>query len=136
MKILSGNDLINISVFQSTFPYLSINMKIDNLSAVFLLSLSILVLCVSIYSIGYLSHYIGKRNVGLFNFLYSTFILSMIFVLTSANAVFFYISWEVMSLLSYFLVIFESEQEENQRAGTLYIIMTHIATRLFTESGS
>ena len=128
MKILSGNDLINISVFQSTFPYLSINMKIDNLSAVFLLSLSILVLCVSIYSIGYLSHYIGKRNVGLFNFLYSTFILSMIFVLTSANAVFFYISWEVMSLLSYFLVIFESEQEENQRAGTLYIIMTHIAT--------
>ena len=52
----------------------------------------------------------------------------MIFVFTSSNAVFFYIAWEAMSLLSYFLVIFESERIENQRAGTLYIVMTHIAT--------
>jgi formate hydrogenlyase subunit 3/multisubunit Na+/H+ antiporter MnhD subunit len=51
----------------------------------------------------------------------------MIFVFTSSNAVVFYVSWEVMSLLSYFLVIFESEHKENQKAGTLYIIMTHIA---------
>jgi formate hydrogenlyase subunit 3/multisubunit Na+/H+ antiporter MnhD subunit len=35
-----------------------------------------------------------------------------------------------MSLLSYFLVIFESEHKENQKAGTLYIIMTHIASAL------
>ena len=52
----------------------------------------------------------------------------MMLVFTSANAVFFYISWEAMSLFSYFLVIFESEQEENKKAGVLYIIMTHIAT--------
>ena len=52
----------------------------------------------------------------------------MILVLTSDNAIFFYISWEVMSLLSYFLVVFESEKNESQRAGKLYIIMTHLAT--------
>ena len=127
IKIFSGNSPINIFEFTSLVPFISIDMKLDNLSAFFLLSLSILVLCVSIYSIGYISHYIGKRNVGLFNFLYSAFILSMIFVLTAANTVFFYISWEAMSLLSYFLVIFESEHKENRRAGTLYIIMTHIA---------
>ena len=77
IKILSGNSPINLFVLKSTIPFLSIDMKIDNLSAIFLLSLSILVVCVSIYSIGYLSHYIGKRNVGLFCFLYSAFILSM-----------------------------------------------------------
>jgi putative ABC transport system permease protein len=33
-----------------------------------------------------------------------------------------------MSLLSYFLVVFESEHLENQRAGNIYIIMTHIGT--------
>lgn len=128
LKILWGNSTITIWKFSSNIPFLSLDLKIDNLSAFFLLALSILVFCVSIYSIGYISHYIGKRNVGLFNFLYPTFILTMMFVLTSANAIFFYISWETMSLLSYFLVVFESEKDENHRAGTLYIVMTHLAT--------
>jgi len=128
LKLLFMNDPVNISIFQSQIPFISIDIKIDNLSAYFVLALSVLVLCVSIYSIGYISHYYGKRNVGLFNFLYSTFILSMFFVLTSSNAVFFFIAWEAMSMLSYFLVVFESEHEENQKAGTLYIIMTHIGT--------
>lgn len=128
MKIFAENTQINISIFQSTLPFISAEMKIDNLSAFFVLSLSILVVCVSLYSLGYISHYIGKRNVGLFNFLYSTFILSMFFVMTSGNAVFFLLAWEAMSLLSYFLVVFESENEENQLAGTLYIIMTHVGT--------
>lgn len=128
MKLLGASGLIQIGLLRSTLPFLALEMKIDNLSALFLMVLSILVVCVSIYSIGYISHYYGKRKVGLFNFLYITFILSMIFVFTSSNAVFFYIAWEAMSLLSYFLVIFESERMENQRAGTLYIVMTHIAT--------
>ena len=126
MTLFFENSQINMSIFKSSTPFISVDIKIDNLSAFFLLSLSILVMCVSIYSIGYVSQYIGKRNVGLLNFLYSTFILSMIFVLTSSNTVFFYISWEAMSLLSYFLVIFESEKAETQRAGTLYVIMMHI----------
>lgn len=128
MKIISGDGLIHFELFQSTLSFLDLEVKIDGLSALFLIMLSILTVCVSVYSIGYISHYYGKRNVGLFNFLYITFILSMIFVFTSSNAVFFYIAWEAMSLLSYFLVIFESERIENQRAGTLYIVMTHIAT--------
>jgi formate hydrogenlyase subunit 3/multisubunit Na+/H+ antiporter MnhD subunit len=33
-----------------------------------------------------------------------------------------------MSLLSYFLVVFESEKEKNQKAGTIYIVMTHLAS--------
>ncbi|MDD2400860.1 MAG: proton-conducting transporter membrane subunit [Clostridia bacterium] len=128
IKIISGSGQINISLFESPIPFITMNIRIDNLSAIFLLALSLLVLCVSLYSMGYISHYYGKRNVGIFNFLYSTFILSMIFVFTSANVVFFYIAWELMSMLSYFLVIFESEHEGNQRAGIIYIIMTYVGT--------
>ncbi|NBJ16456.1 MAG: formate hydrogenlyase [Dehalobacter sp. 4CP] len=127
-KIFSGIETLDIYSLQSAIPFITLNISIDNLSAFFVLALSILVFCVSIYSIGYISHYNGKRNIGLFNFLYVMFIISMFFVLTSANAVFFYISWEAMSLLSYFLVVFESEKEENQQAGTIYIVMTHLAT--------
>ena len=128
IKIIIGNTQTNINLFHSAIPLIMIDIKIDKLSAFFVLCLSVLVLCVSIYSIGYISHYYGKRNVGFFNFLYSTFILSMFLVMTSGNAIFFFIAWEAMALISYFLVIFESEHEENQRAGKLYIIMTHIGT--------
>ncbi len=128
MHIFSGQEKIVMDVFKSAIPFISIDITVDKLSAFFVLTLSVLVLCVSIYSIGYISHYVGKRNVGLFNFLYATFILSMMFVFISSNIVFFYIAWEAMALISYFLVIFESEQKENTKAGMLYIVMTHIAT--------
>ena len=130
MILLSGNSRVSIGSIGSSIPFLTFDIQIDNLSAFFLLSLSILAACVSLYSIGYVSHYYGKRNVGLFNFLYATFILSMIFVLTSSNMVFFFVAWEAMSVLSYFLVIFESEHEENLKAGTLYIVMMHIGAAL------
>jgi formate hydrogenlyase subunit 3/multisubunit Na+/H+ antiporter MnhD subunit len=121
-----------LASFTMPVPYMSFSICIDRLSAFFILALSILVLSVSIYSMGYISHYYNKRNVGLFNFLYNTFILSMIFVLTSGNVIGFLISWELMSLLSYFLVVFEGEQQENRKAGIIYLIMTHIGTAFMT----
>ena len=128
LQILSGEEKIVLDLFHTSIPFVSVNLAVDKLSAFFILGLSILVFCVSLYSIGYVSHYYGQRNVGLFNFLYSVFILSMILVITAGNAVFFLIVWEVMSVVSYFLVIFESEHKENRSAGTLYIIMTHVGT--------
>ena len=128
LQICFGDGIMEIGPFRSSIPFLSFGLKMDGLSAFFILALSVLVLCVSIYSVGYLSHYCGKRPLGLFHFLYAMFILSMMLVLTSSNTVFFYMAWEVMSLVSYFLVIFESEKEENRKAGTLYIVMTHVAT--------
>jgi len=119
---------LRVSLLQSALPLIGVDLVIDRLSAFFILTLSVLGGCVSIYSFGYLQHYFGRRDVGLFNFLYALFILSMFWVLTAGNAVFFFIAWEIMSLLSYFLVVFESEQKENQRAGTIYIIMTHLGT--------
>ena len=126
--ILKGAGRAVISSFTSNVPYISFNIVLDSLSAFFILALSILVLCVSIYSIGYVSHYYNKRNVGIFNILYNIFIISMITVFTSGNIIFFIISWEIMALVSYFLVIFESEQQENRKAGIIYLIMTHIGT--------
>lgn len=130
IQILSRQGSISIVKLESLVPFTSIDIRLDHLSAFFILTLSILVICVSIYSIGYISHYYGKRNVGLFNFLYAIFIFSMLLVFSAGQAVFFFIAWEAMAVLSYFLVIFESEHEENRRAGTLYIIMTHLGTAL------
>jgi hydrogenase-4 component B len=128
VQLLGGAGKQTVDVFTSAIPLISFRITIDSLSAFFILGLSLIAFCASLYSVGYLSHYFGKRNMGLFNFLYATFILSMALVFTSGNAVFFLFAWEAMSAVSYFLVVFESEKEENQRAGTLYLIMTGIGT--------
>ncbi|MEO1816002.1 MAG: proton-conducting transporter membrane subunit [Acetobacterium sp.] len=128
LRLSAETMLAPVTIFQSRIPLLFLEIKIDHLSAFFVLCLSILVLCVSIYSIGYNAHYYQKRNVGFFNFLYASFIMSMLLVIISGNAIFFYLAWEAMALVSYFLVIFESEYEENRRAGRLYLIMTHLGT--------
>lgn len=126
--VMGSSGRLEIFNIKTAVPLVSFKIIFDGTSAFFILGLSILVLCVSIYSVGYLTHYYNKRNVGLFNFLYSSFILSMFTVFTAGSTLFFFIAWEIMSLVSYFLVVFESEYEENQRAGTLYIIMAYIGT--------
>jgi hydrogenase-4 component B len=96
----------------------------DALSGFFVAVISILTLAVSIYSIGYTKN-IG--NQGLMGFLYNLFILSMYAVILSGNIITFLISWETMSVVSYFLVTFDRD-EKSARAGLIYAVMTHIGT--------
>lgn len=105
-----------------------INIKVDLLSAFFILIISLVALLSSVYSIGYMRQFYGKYNIGLFGFFYNIFIASMLLVVTSNDALYFLVVWELMSLVSYFLVIFENDRKENIKAGFLYFIMTHIAT--------
>ena len=113
---LSGSSFLNFGFF------------VDRLSAFFIFVISIAVFAVSIYSIGYTSEYYGKKNIGYLGFLYNFFILSMILVVSANNAIMFLIVWELMSVISFFLVIFEHEKSETRKAGFIYIVMTHIGT--------
>lgn len=117
---------------KSNFEFLSISFYIDNLSAFFILLISFLTLVVSIYSFGYVKHYEQKRNTGVLGSLYNLFAASMLLVVTSGHIFFFLVSWEIMSLVSYFLVIYENEKPEVQKAGIIYLVMTHIGTAFIT----
>ena len=128
MHLLLAPGRTVLADFTGTVPLLALRIVLDDLSAFFLLALSVLVFAVSLFSISYLEPYAGKRNLPLFDVLYALFALSMVLVFTSGHAVFFLTAWEAMSILSYFLVVFESEREENVRAGTLYLVMTAIGT--------
>ena len=48
-------------------------------------------------------------------------------VILSGNIITFLISWETMSVVSYFLVTFDRD-EKSARAGLIYAVMTHIGT--------
>ncbi len=128
LHLLAGPGRLVLADLVGTVPQLELKVVVDDLSAYFLLALSVLVFCVSLYSVSYLAPYAGKRNLPLFDALYALFVLSMGLVFTAGHAVFFLIAWEIMSVLSYFLVVFESEREENVRAGTIYLVMTAVGT--------
>ncbi len=112
----------------SSSPFLNYGFFVDKLSAFFILVISISVFAVSIYSTGYVREYFGKRNIGYLGFLYNIFIISMILVVSANNAIMFLIVWELMSVISYLLVVYEHEKPEARKAGFIYIVMTHIGT--------
>ena len=110
----------------SGIPLFAYSFSYDALAGFFNLALAIPVAAVSIYSFGYLKEFEGKRNIGLFGFLFNLLLLSLTVVFTAANAFLFLIAWEVMALAAYGLVTFYHEDRETRRAGLLYVIMAHI----------
>ncbi len=112
----------------TTFPLLSLSIRVDAMSAFFMLLVSLIALFCSTYALGYVGHFYQKYPIGALGFFYNTFIASMVLVVTAHTALFFLIAWELMSLTSYFLVIYERHEGKNIKAGTLYFIMTHVGT--------
>ncbi|MHB8174249.1 MAG: proton-conducting transporter transmembrane domain-containing protein, partial [Nitrospirota bacterium] len=104
---------------------MALSFKGGGLSAYFVLILSILGFCVSVYSEGYTRHSKAPWSSLL---LFGIFLSSMYAVFYSANIPAFLISWETMSLSSYFLVVSDTENQESARAGLFYGVMTHIGT--------
>jgi len=109
----------------SGVPLFAWSFSSDALAGFFNLALAVLVIAVAIYSFGYLKEFEGKRNIGLFGFLFLVMLLSLTLIFTAANAFFFLIAWEVAALASWGLVTFYQEEGESRRAGLLYVIMAH-----------
>jgi len=101
--------------------------------SIFFLSVIILV-CVpsAIYSIGYMKDEYSALKIKLSWVLLFIFTLSMALVVTVKSCLVFLIFWEIMSLVSYFLVVVDVRHEKSIRAGMIYIIMTHIGTAFLT----
>lgn len=122
----------------------SLQFSLDPLAAFFITVISVLSLPVSVFSYSFASVYIGKQNVGVLGLFYNLFILSMLALVSSSNSFIFLFFWEIMSLVSYFLVVFEHQDYGVRRAGFIYIVMTHIGTAfiaiafllLYKETGS
>jgi len=100
----------------------------DLLSLFFLCVIFIISLPSAIYSFGYLKGEYSPAKITLSWVLLIVFVLSMAAVVTVGNALIFLVAWEIMSLVSYFLVVFDTTHEKSIQAGTIYIIMTHIGT--------
>jgi hydrogenase-4 component B len=115
-------------LWPSLIPYLKLSIRLDPLSAFFVLLASFLGLALSVYSLGYVRGFYGRKNVGVLGAFYNALLLATTLVFTACNAFFFLLVWELMALTAYCLVSFEHEKTETRNAGVLYFIMSHIGT--------
>jgi len=99
----------------------------DPLTVFFLAVIGFVCIPSAIFSIGYLRDEAPKKKTVAWALL-ALFVLSMCLVVTSGNLFSFLIFWELMSLASYFLVVFDFKHEKSVHAGTIYLVMTHVGT--------
>ena len=98
-----------------------------SLSLFFVLLLVFTAIPICIYSFGYIKEYRGVYSIKYILAMTLFFVLSMIGVILANNSIVFLVFWELMSMLSFFLVIYEYKKSTNITSGIMYFIMTHIS---------
>jgi formate hydrogenlyase subunit 3/multisubunit Na+/H+ antiporter MnhD subunit len=114
-----------IAVLPLGLPDLPFHLRLDSLSAFFLLLLGATGSGISLFSAGYFRDSEGSSP-GLLCFQYHAFLAAMAMVLIADDAYVFMVAWETMALASYFLVTTDHHIAEVRRAGFLYLLIAHI----------
>ncbi len=99
-----------------------LGFKIDSISLFFLLPIFIVPPLALAYSFHYLEDEKKMLRSGVSYFFFSILVASMALVVTASNMIAFLLAWELMSLSSFFLVMYEHESKTNREAGYLYFI--------------
>ncbi|MBW6482672.1 MAG: hypothetical protein K0B10_06385 [Vicingaceae bacterium] len=126
-SVLFGSEMQPLAFIQLAGN--SIYLEIDKLSAFFIIIINFTVLTGIFYTKGYLKPYAEKKSktefaIHYFNFVWLHF--SMLLVSMIRDGLSFLIVWELMSISSFFLVLFESEKKETIKIGLNYLIQMHI----------
>ena len=106
-------------------PDLPFHVRLDALSAFFLLLLGATSAGISCYAVGYFSGASG-HSPGMTCLQYHWFLAAMALVLIADDAYLFMVAWETMALSSYFLVTTEHHDPEIRKAGFVYLLIAHV----------
>lgn len=107
-------------------PFGSFHIALDALSAFFILPIGLIGLAGGLYGRRYLEDRLGRKPVGISWCFYHLLFVGMLLVATAQNGILFLFAWELMSLASFFLVMFDHEQEAVLTAGRTYLVATHL----------
>ncbi len=119
--ILVNEDLNPL--FSGSYPV------VDWLSAVFILITSVAAVSVTLYARDYLKAYEEKKSPAQISLHYFSLVLmyvSMVCVVVFRGGFAFLFSWELMTIASFLLLLFEAEKREVRRAVINYLILMHI----------
>jgi hydrogenase-4 component B len=128
----SGNVLLYGLPFQIelwTLPFLgTMVLQMDRLSALFVFITGLVFLPVSIFSAEYMKKYFSRYNLKTFSVFYHLLFASIVLLLVANDIFSFLLTWEIMSILSWLLVNYEHEKDENTSSGYLMLAMSEAGT--------
>ena len=118
-------EVAGIVVLPLGLPDLPLHLRLDPLSAFFLILLGGASFGVSLFSAGYFRTMAGN-TLGLLCLEYHLFLAGMALVLLADDAYMFMVAWETMALSSYFLVTTDHHVPDIRKAGFLYLLIAHV----------
>ena len=111
----------------------AIPLRIDALSAWFILIINFTSITGVLYGAGYLKSSAVKPEIISFHWiLYLIFQASMLMVVIVQHSVAFIVAWELMSISSLLLVLFDYTNPKVLKAGITYLVQMHISVVLIT----
>ena len=131
------------AVIAGPFPFAPFVVRIDALAALMVFAISLVAAATSVFGVAYVEEEYAGRGIRAMGFFMNLFIASMMLVVVSDNAMWFFVFFEMMSLTSYVLVIFKQD-DQAVAAGRIYFIVAHVGAililmaflLLFAKSGS
>lgn len=122
-KLVVGGDYSASVDYLANIP---LAFKLNSLSAFFLMAIFAVCLLATIYSYHYMNQTDKPERTAVNYFFFSLLIAAMALVVVADNTITFMLCWELMSLSSFFLVIYKYESAENRRAGYLYLVYSQV----------
>ncbi|MHB8595688.1 MAG: proton-conducting transporter transmembrane domain-containing protein [Ktedonobacteraceae bacterium] len=114
-------------ILETNLPFGALTLKLDTLSAFFLVVIGLVSLSVAIYSVGYMSHHVGRRVMA-FSTLFNLLLLSLVLIVAASDMIVFLMAWEAMAFLSYIMVNFDYEDTHVIRSGYLMLAISELGT--------
>ena len=105
------------------------SLAIDKLSALMLIIISVASVATVLYSKGYVAGYLERYSEAHISMHYTalvTLVVSMMLVVVSSGGFSFLFAWELMTIASFMLILFEADRQEVRRAALNYLVMMHI----------
>ncbi|MBI4979527.1 MAG: hypothetical protein HZC28_18765 [Spirochaetes bacterium] len=132
LPVLFTRDALSASILLP-HPFGNAVFVLDPLSAFFILIISVMGALSSIYAVGYTKPYrdASHKSGGHFFFL-PLLIASMMLVTVSSHVLVFLTAWEVMTIASFFAIMFEDNKESVLKAAVRYLIAMHVGVLLLT----
>ncbi|WP_052469817.1 hydrogenase 4 subunit B [Thiolapillus brandeum] len=127
IQVLLSGSMVFTAELPFGLPWLAWHVRLDMLSAFFLLLIGVVCVAVAFYAPGYVREFEhGRNSMAALGGFTGLFVAGMQLVVLADDAFLFMVAWELMSLSSYFLVTFQHEHSANRRAGFLYLMMAEI----------
>ena len=122
-RFLAGGAALETAVLPLGLPWIGAHFRLDALSAFFLLVVGLAGALTSVFALDYGRHDGEPGRVLPF---YPAFLAGMTLVLIADDAFSFLLSWEVMSLASWLLVLATHREAETRSAAFLYLVMASL----------